>query len=391
MSKQKNTGTVDFNKAKHRAQTKKILRKLRIPIAVIAVINVFCIVLAAVGETRRSNFMDSFRAIPATIGDSHGYPYNEDELSLSKVTLVGDKPLIVSESGVKVLSQEGDELYDLHLEWGDTKAITNNGRALIFSNTSGKSYLISRTKTLAQFSEEGLLVTGFVANNGSVAACTTTDTKQSVVRVYNPRQKLVFQLNCDRDYVSSLSLSKSGKTLLMSAVNEKNAELYSTVSLYKTSKTEPKFETVIEGTTILKVTYASSNKFVAIGDNKTVVLNSKGEILNEINYADDALYAVDSDSDGNTMLCYKEFGGSKIKVVTFPSSGKKTNEFELDYAPASIDFRDRHIAAAIDNTVTVYSLSGGKRETYECNTNVSTVLIASAGIYTLETGSVCKY
>ena len=198
MSKSKNTGTVDFNKAKQRAQTKRILKKLRIPLAVLALIIIFCVVLAAAGETRRSNFMDSFRAIPATIGDSHGYPYNEDELSLSKVTLVGDKPLIVSDSGIKVLSQEGDELYDLHLEWGDTKAITNNGRALIFSNTSGKSYLISRTKTLAEFSEDGLIVTGCVANNGSVAACSTTDTKQSVVRVYNTRQKLIFQLHPGR-------------------------------------------------------------------------------------------------------------------------------------------------------------------------------------------------
>ncbi len=391
MPKNNSSETVDFNKARKQAAAKKIFKKLRIPIAILLIIAIALIALAAVGDTRRSNVMDSFRSVPSTIGSSPGYPYNEDELSLSKVLLIGDKPLIITENGLKVLSQEADELNDLRLEWADTKAVSFNGRAFIFSNTSGKAYLISRTKTLASFNESGTIVTAEVAKNGSVAFSSTTDTVQSVVSVFSPRQKLVFRLNCDRDYVSSLSLSPGGRRLLTASVNAENAELYSTVSLYSTSKTEPKFETKLSGTAIIKVIYASANKFIAIGDNRAVVLNSDGEIVNEIKYSDDALYSVGRDKNGAALLAYKEFGGSKIKLVNIPATGKKLNEFELDYSPASIDFRDRKIACAVDNTVTVYSVRGNEKETYECEDTVSSVLIQSTGVYTLETGSVRKY
>ncbi|MBR0112858.1 MAG: hypothetical protein IJM02_03835 [Clostridia bacterium] len=386
-----NKPTVDFNKAKQKALTKKILRKLRIPIAILCVLLIICISLAAAGETRRSNLADSFRAIPASFGESRGYPYNSGDLSMSKVLLVGDKPMTVTETGVKVLSQDADELLSLHLDWSDTKAVSYNGRAVVFSNTSGKYYLISRTKVLATLNEDGTIVTACLAKNGSVASSSTTDSVQSVVKVYNTRQALEFQLNCDRDYVSSLSLSPNGKKVLISSVNAENAKLYSTVSLYNVKKTQPKFEVKIDGTAVLKTVYASANKFVAIGDNKTVILNAKGKTVSEITYADNALFAVDSDTHGNTMLCYKEFGGSKIKVVTIPSSGKRTHEFEIDYTPSSFDFRNSRIAASLGSGVTVYTLSGNVREEYECANNVSTVLIGGNGIFTLETGSVCKY
>ncbi len=383
--------TVDFNKAKQRAQTKKVFRKLRIPLAVLLVLMIVLISFLAAGETRRSNIMDSFRAIPATLGDSRGFPYHTDELSLNRLLLVGDKPMTVTENGVKVLSQNGDELYDLHLDWSDTKAVSYNGRALVFSNTSGRYYLISRTKELARFNEDGVIVTGCLSRNGCVASSSTTDSVQSVVRVYNPGQKPVFQLNCDRDYVSSLSLSPKGNKILISGVNAENARLYSTVSLYSTKKTQPKFEVKLDGTTVLKTVYASANKFVAIGDNKTVILNSKGEITREITYADDALFAVDCDTHGNTLLCYKEFGGSKIRIVTIPDSGKSTHEFELAYPPTSVDYRNSKIAASVGNRVTVYTPSGSVREEIDCDNNVSTVLLGNNGIYTLETGYVCKY
>lgn len=388
--KNKNDNTVDFQKAKNKASARKILKKLRIPLAVLVAIIIFAAVFIAMGETRRSNIADSFKAIPATMGDSKGYPYSEDELNLSKVMLVGDKPLVISETAIQVLSQDADILQEIYPDWADTRAFSQNGRAVVYSNTSSKALLISRTDTLAEFNEEGTIVTGTVGNNGSVALSYSTDKVQSVVKVYSPRQKAEFQWNCSRDYVASLSLSSDGNKVLISALGVENAAIYSRVVLFKTGKTEPKFDVKVEGTSILKVVYASSNRLVAIGDNKTIIFNAKGEQVSEIEYSADSLYTIDSDSKGNTLLCYKEYGGSKIMIVKIPSHGN-IKSFEIDYMPSSITLRESRIAAALDNKVTVYSASGAEKTTYECKNNVSTVLITSAGIYTLENGTIYKY
>lgn len=382
---------IDFNNFSKNGKINKLLKKLQIPIAILVVIIFILLIYASAGETKRSNIADSFRAIPSTFGDSPGYPYSEDDLSLMKMVLIGDKPLLVSSSGVQVLSPDADELFNLHLEWGDTKAVSSNGRALIFSNTSDKSYLISRTKELAEFDADGITYTGTVSKNGSVAIASRLDDVQSYVQVFNTRQKLIFAWECSKDYVSSLALSSSGKKVVVSAVGVENAEIYSRVILFKSGKDAPSFEKKYRGTSILKTVYTSGGKIIAVGDNKTVILNSKGKELQTVEYADDALYSVNNDLSGNTLLAYKEFGGSKIKVIVIPSVGKNNKEFELDYMPSCLDIRKNKVCASVGNEVTVYSTAGNVKKKYDCKSNVSSVSLTSVGIFTVENGSICKY
>ena len=383
--------TVDFQKERSKALKKKILRKLRIPGAIMVIVLILTVIYMLMGEIGHSNIADSFRAIPKTVGESRGFPYNEDELSLDRVMLIGDKPLIVSDTGVEVISNNADKLFDCHLDWGDTRVNSFNGRALVYSNTSAKVYLISRTSELAVYDEESPIVTGAVGRNGSVALSYSTDGSQSVVKVYKPSKKLYWQWQCDREYVSSLSLSPSGGKILISAIGVDNAEIYSRIILFDTRKTASQFDTKIEGTTILKVIYASSGKMIAVGDNKTGVLNHKGEIKSQFKYADDALYTVDSDNDGNVLLCYKEFGGSKIKAVRIPAGMGKIREFEIGYMPESADIRGGKIAFASGNTVEIFNTGGKILKTYDCGQDVKTVLLSNSGLFTLENGSVCKY
>ena len=124
--------TVDFQTERKRHAKKRLKKRLRIPAVIFALILIFTAVYFAAGEVRRSNFDDSFRAIPKTIRESRGFPYNEDELSLDKVTLIGDKPLIVSDSGVEVISQNADSLYQLRLDRSDTRVASYHGRAFVY-------------------------------------------------------------------------------------------------------------------------------------------------------------------------------------------------------------------------------------------------------------------
>ncbi len=382
---------IDFNNFSKNGKINNLLKKLRIPIAVLLVIILILLIYASVGETRRSNIADSFRAIPSSFGDSPGYPYSEDDLSLKKMLLIGDKPLVVTSTGVQVLSPDADELFNLHLEWGDTKAVSANGRALIFSNSSDKSFLISRTKELARFDADGVTYTGTVSKNGSVAVASRLDNVQSFVQVFNTRQKFMFAWECSKDYVSSLALSSNGKKIVVSAVGVENAEIYSRVILFKSGKDAPTFEKKYRGTCILKTVYTSGGKIIAVGDNKTIILNSKGKEIETIEYADDALFSVNNDLSGDTLVAYKEFGGSKIKVLIIPSFGKKNKGFELDYMPSCIEISKNKVYASIGNEVKAYAANGNIKKQYNCSSNVSSVHISSVGIYTVENGSICKY
>ena len=74
--------TVSIKKAKNKAEALKFLKKYRILLAVMLAIIVAAVILSLRGETAYSNIADSFRAVPATIGESAGYPYEGDRLNL---------------------------------------------------------------------------------------------------------------------------------------------------------------------------------------------------------------------------------------------------------------------------------------------------------------------
>lgn len=382
---------INIKKEKQKATVKAYLRKMRIPIAILLVIGIIAVYYAAIGKVRRSNTADTFNAIPKTFGESAGYPYSEDVLALDKLMLIGDKPLVVSTTGVTVLSNDAAHLQDFHVDWADTRVASFNGRAFIYSNTACKAYLISRTKKLEDFEEKNPIKVACVGKDGTVAYSFAADNAQSVAKVFTPRGKLYFEWHCTKEYISSLALSDTGKKLVISAVGVNNAELYSRIILFKTSKKEADFDVKLPGTTVLRVFCSPAGKIVAVGDNRTVIFNGRGEKLTEITYADDALSYIDSDLKGSVLICYKEFGGSKIKVVTVPPSGKNLKEFELDYMPDSADIKGSKLAFVLGNEVIIYSTSGEKRSNYLCSGDVGTVLLSNSGIYTLENGSVCRY
>ncbi|MCR5523018.1 MAG: DUF5711 family protein [Clostridia bacterium] len=386
-----NDNTIKINKARAKTVRRNMLRKLRVPFGIAILIAAIIITFAAAGEIRRSNIVDSFRAVPSTLGESPGYPYDEDDLTLNKVMLVGEKPLLLNNNGVEVLSQNADLLFNLHLDWSDAKAVSHNGRALVFSNTSQKAYLISRTKQLAEYEEDGTVVTGTLASNGSVALSYSGSSAQSVVKVYDPNMNTEFMWNCSKEYVASLALSDNGKKVAISAIGADNAELYSRLILFRTGKTEPDFDIKISGTTVIKMIFTSGDRIIAVGNNKTLVYNTRGKQLSSKEYSEDSLYSVNSDDSGNTLLCYKEFGGSKLKAVRIPASGKRLKEFELDYIPSGADILGKKIVFSLDNKVIRYNTSGEEKETIDCKSNPSTCLITGTAVYTLENGTICKY
>ena len=141
----------------------------------------------------------------------------------------------------------------------------------------------------------------------------------------------------------------------------------------------------------LRVVYTSSNKIIAVGDNKTVVHNKKGEAVDELVYSEDSLIAVCADDSGNTTVCYEEFGGSKTGIVRFSDSGKKTCSILIDSTPDCVAAHAGRIAVASGNTITVYSSNGKEAKIIETENPVTRVFICSGTVYTVEGGSVHKY
>lgn len=382
---------IDLNKIRNKKLAKKILNLLKIPLVILAVVAAIFLSARMLGNVAVSNVTDSLRLTAELFRKGGGYPYSTDVSRLKEVTSIGSSPLLIYNDSSIVLSSSANEVFSLKLDSADSKVISRNGRALIYSNSSNDVILHSRTEKLGAIKEDGAVIAAALAKNGYFATSHSTEANESVLTVYNNRFDKVFQWNCSQERIADISLSENGKKLAVVAIGADNAEIYTRIIVFNINSTDFMADVKYNGTLFLKVSFTSSNRVIAAGDNRTVVIKNNGEAVDEIVYPDDSLIAACIDDNGNTVIFYEEFGGAKTGMVRFSSSGKKTCSETLSGIPDCVTSYGGKIAVANSGEITVYSSSGRDTRTFETQSLPSDIFGCSGEIYTVEGGSVCKY
>ncbi len=382
---------INLKKKRNALTAKKIFRWLRIPLVIIVVAAALFLSARLMGNVAVSNVTDSIRQVKTIFAKSGGYPYSLETLNLRSVVPIGGGPLVIYDDSTLVLNAAADEIYSMQLGYADSKALTRNGRALIYSTSSNEVILQSKTEKLGSITEQTPVTVAALAENGSFATSHAADENQSILTVYNSRFKKLFQWNCSQEFITDISLSGNGRKVAVAATGVENAEIYTRILVFDIGSAEPLADIKYSGTLFYRVVYTASNRVIAVGDNKTVVHNKKGEVLDELVYSEDSLIAVCVDDDGNTAVCYEEFGGSKTGIARYSSSGKKTCSIVIDGVPDCVAAHAGRIAVASGNKITVYSSNGRESKVLESESPVTNIFICSGTVYTVEGGTICKY
>ncbi len=382
---------INLKKKRNAITAKKVFKWLRIPLIVLVVAVALFLSARLMGNVAVSNITDSIRQVKTVFTKSGGYPYSLETLNYRNVVPIGGGPLVIYDDSTLVLNAAADEIYSIQLGYADSKAVTRNGRALVYSPSSNEVILQSKTEKLGSITEKNPVTAAAIAENGGFATSHAADENQSILSVYNNRFKKVFQWNCSQEFITDISLSSNGKRVAVAATGVENAEIYTRILIFDIKSSEPEVDIRYNGTMFLRIVYTSSNRVIAVGDNKTVVHNKKGEVLDELVYSEDSLIAVCADDSGNTTVCYEEFGGSKTGVARYSAGGKKTCSIVIDGLPDCVAAHAGRIAVASGNKITVYSSNGKESKVIETESPVAKVFICSGTVYTVEGGSIHKY
>lgn len=382
---------IDLKKEKTVRIAKKVLHFLRIPIMILIVLGALLFCAKMLGSVAVSNLTDSINSIKLAVSSGDGYPYVLENFNVRELSSVDGRPLIVYKDSSLVLDSTADTMLDCQIPAADSKVNVKNGRVFVYSNSSPQYVIHGKTEKLAEGKADGNITAAALAKNGSFAVSYSTKEAQSVVSVYNPRQKMIFSWNCTNERVTDVALSDNGKRVAIIAVGTENAEFYTRIIVFDTDETEPSADVRYDGTLMLKVHFASSSRIIAVGDNKTVVINRKGEAVDELTYSNDGIKAVVPDDKGNLLVAYSESGGARTGLVRFSRSGKRSCEADIEGTPDCYALRNGKIVVSDDNIITVYNLKGEAKETVNANGNVLGIELSSNAIYTLENGVVCKY
>ncbi len=382
---------ISLKKEKTVRTAKKILRIMHIPLIVAFVIAALLFCAKMLGSVAVSNITDSLNSIKLAVSSGDGYPYVLEDFNVRELSSVDGRPLVIYKDSSLVLDSTADTMLSCQLPAADSKAVIRNGRVLVYSNSSPQYVIHGKTEKLAEGKADGNIIAAAVAKNGSFATSHSSEEAQSVLSVYNSRQKMIFRWNCSNERIADIALSASGKRVAVIAIGTEDAEFYTRLVIFDVNETEPTADIRYNGTLMLRVMFASSNRIITAGDNKTVVHNRKGEVLDELTYSEDSIRAIVPDEKGNLLVAYSEFGGAKTGLVRFSKSGRRTCEAVIDGTPDCFAMRNGKIVVSDDNILTVYNSKGTVKETLNTDSSVLGIELSSDAIYTLENGVVCKY
>ncbi|MBR4728299.1 MAG: hypothetical protein IK080_10475 [Clostridia bacterium] len=382
---------VNLNRERFWLLLKKVLRVLRIPLIVIAVLGLLLFGVRMMGEVAASHLNDAVHDVRMLFSKGAGYPYALEAYQTRHVAMIGGDPLVLTRESCTVLDGSADTVQHTQLLSADSRAVIRNGRALIYSNTTGALMMLSRSRQLLTQDVLSGVATAALSENGSYAIVTAGEKARSTVRVYNRRQVLQFQWDCAEERISSVALSDNGKQLAVLAVGAENAEIYSRLLLFRTDGNAPQLEQKYPGTLMLKVIFTSEGKLIAVGDNQTVALTRKGDKTTILSYTADSLNDIETDDRGDVLLCYDALGGAKATVVRLDAKGKKTCEITTEFAPSGYAVSGAGFALADGSRITVYSAKGAEKRTTDAAGEVTQLLSAGRRIYTVENGVIRRY
>ncbi|MBQ6266413.1 MAG: hypothetical protein IJK64_01420 [Clostridia bacterium] len=386
-----NNNIVNLNRERFWLLLKKVLRALRIPLIVIAVLGLLLFGVRMMGEVAASHLNDAVHDVRMLFSKGAGYPYALEAYQTRHIAMIGSDPLVLTRESCTVLDGSADTVQHTQLPCADSRAVIRNGRALIYSNTTGSLLMLSRSRQLLSQDVLSGVATSALSANGSYAVVTAGEKARSTVRVYNRRQVLQFQWDCAEERISSVALSDNGKQLAVLAVGAENAEIYSRLLLFRTDGNAAQLEQRYPGTLMLKVIFTSEGRLIAVGDNQTVALTRKGDKTTILSYTADSLNDIETDDRGDVLLCYDALGGAKATVVRLDAKGKKTCEITTEFAPSGYAVSGAGFALADGSRITVYSAKGAEKRTADAAGEVTQLLSAGRRIYTVENGVIRRY
>lgn len=383
---------IDINKGRKKLNYKKILSVLKFPVIILAVIAAVLLSARLIGKVAVSNVTDSFRQIKTVFSKGEGFPYSLEGFEVERVEAIGNRVLFLTDDNSFVLDKKAGELFRTQLFAENTKVITHNGRALIYSNNSSKVVMQSKTEELGSVDADGMVVTATLAKNGWFATSHYDSRNRSVLTVYNNRFEKEFVWNCAEERITAIALSPNGKSVAISAVGVANAEIYSRVMIFNTKESKPVYDSKLDGTLLLKMFYPSKKAVVAVGDNKTVVLDvTEKKFKEELTYAETGLVFADSDEKGNVIVCFGNSGGFESRIHSFKKDGTKLCELTLAGKPQALDIGSNKIACVLNNELIVYNLKGEEKERFKVSGAAEKVIICSGDFFTVEDKKICKY
>lgn len=195
-----------------------------------------------------------------------------------------------------------------------------------------------------------------IADNGNFAVATYADGYDSVVRVYNKNEKILYEWYSSDGIVSSVSLTLNDQ-IIVATLTADNGAFNTKLRLFNFGSADPETSFVFENDLIYGIYHLSKNNICVISENHMRFINLKdGTVRSE---ETEYTYKMADHFEKNlTVLSSLSANTDKNHIAVYNSKGASTASFAVDFPVNYIAYGPDYMYILSDSVVHQLDMSG---------------------------------
>ncbi len=225
--------------------------------AIVLVVVLICqlIMPAGVLETA-SNFFAVF--------GGGSYPIQLDSNDTINTVSKGSYYYVLTDTKINAFSNDGKIIYSYAHGYENPVLKTSRTRALVFNQGSSEGLIFSLNGLKSTITVKEKIINAAIADNGTYALVTTTDSYAASVSVHKKNGKQVYEWFSSEDLVNNVALSPNGKKIAVSTISSKVGQYNSKVLVLNFDSATPEYQKEYENTVVNAFDTTSSRGFSVV-------------------------------------------------------------------------------------------------------------------------------
>ena len=368
----------------------KNTKKLKLVAIIVVVLLLIMLAAAQFGGVTFSTISDSVRTFFAGLGSGDGYPYQISGMVIGDATVTNSDLVLLYDDSVKVLDTTAKELSSISHKYDHPVMQSNSGRVLLYDEGGNKFKVQSKTRTLYEKETKYMILTGALGKDGSVAIATRAEDAQSMLTVYNSKEKEIFVWKCAKENIISCDVSDNGKLIAISVLGVENGSVYSKVYIFDKRKDTPKASFTYQDSAVSSIRFLSNETLFVLGNNVCSVI--KGEKEEKINVSVNTPYMIHISDNNTAVLVLSKYSSTTQKLVNvYDKSGRELFSNEIDGLVKSVSTDGKYVGVLTDNNVQIYNMKGERVGLANVNTDAEKVIVSGRNTYVYSADKIEKF
>ena len=298
--------------------------------------------------------------------------YEYDVSPQNRFAMVGNQLVVASDTGVRVLDQEGGEVWAATANLSDPALAQGGDRAVAYSVGGTELYLVGREGELLHLTtgEEEPFVAAALNQNGWLTVTMEKKNSKGWVGVYDTELELVFELSSASRFVLDAYVTDDNKTLAVVMLGQESGVFASSIVLYPLSAENAAAQETSGGTGVMVepvADYSVKNglvmaldqqgtQLVTVTENCLNLADLTGTVTAEVSFGGDFLRGYALDGEGFVTLLLNQYqSGSVGRLVTLGTDGAEIASLDVNQEVLDLSAAGRYLAVLYADRLVIYN------------------------------------